>query len=55
MHYFTVAEIAALVESAGLIIVELLGVGHGRSPGELGVPLDAGCILVTARKPSVSE
>ncbi|HVF03196.1 MAG TPA: methyltransferase domain-containing protein [Frankiaceae bacterium] len=55
MHYFTVAEISALVEEAGLVVVELLGVGHGKNPGELGVPLDAGCILVAAMKPSVSQ
>jgi SAM-dependent methyltransferase len=55
MHYFTVSEIAVLVEEAGLVLTDLLGVGHGNSPGQIGVPLDAGCILVAAIKPSTSH
>lgn len=51
MHYFSVGEIATLIEECGLVVSELLGVGHGHEAGRIGVPLDEGCILILGSKP----
>ena len=51
MHYFTVAEIAGLIEDAGLTVTRIVGVGHGKDPGRIDVPLTEGCLLVTATRP----
>lgn len=50
MHYFTLSEITSLIEAAGLVVQELIGVGHGRHPGQKNVPLNEGCLLLTCVK-----
>ena len=50
MHYFTVGEMASILEESGLTIQGVTGVGHGYLPGRLGVPLDEGCLLFTCTK-----
>ena len=47
MHYFSVGEITSLLEDCGFLISRVVGVGHGRNPGEI-VNLDEGCIVVRA-------
>ncbi len=51
MHYFTIGEISSLLEDTGLVITDLIGVGHGAEPGRIGVPLDKGCLLLACTKP----
>lgn len=48
MHYFTVGEIATLIEDCGFRVRHVTGVGHGFHPGQIGLPLDAACIFLSA-------
>lgn len=50
MHYFSVGEITKLLEEAGFVITELIGIGYAHQPGKLGVPLDQGCVLLSCTK-----
>ena len=50
MHYFSIAEIAGLLETAGFLITDLTGVGYAHRPGKVGVPLDQGCITLSCTK-----
>jgi SAM-dependent methyltransferase len=54
MHYFSLSEIARLVEGVGFVVQHVTGVGWARDPGRIGVPLDEGCLFLSCAKRSDS-
>jgi SAM-dependent methyltransferase len=50
MHYFSVGEMTSLVEQADFLVESIVGVGYMHRSGQIGVPFDEGCLLLTCRR-----